>query len=98
VAPAATCVRSSFLSMRTLTHNTELRSIAHGCLVPPGPGSSALGLQAALPRREIETGIASRDTLQRFCGPVGMAGGRKPKEEQLSHGRLFHKGLPMGVK
>ena len=27
-------------------------------------GSSALGLQAALPRRDIETGIASCDTLQ----------------------------------
>src|SRR5271169_2900188 len=27
-----------------------------------------------------------------------MAGGRKPKEQELPHGHLFHKGLPIRVE
>ena len=63
----------------------------------PG-GCLGLGLHATLPRRDIETGIASCDTFQGLRGPERVTGGRKPKEEELPQGRLFHKGLPLRPK
>jgi hypothetical protein len=63
----------------------------------PSGEPSALGLRAALPRCDIETGIAGCDAVDGLLGPVRRTGGRTQRGG-VGAGSPVPRGLPIGVK